>query len=46
MPVEVNARNIEMDGKKVFLGSIRDITEHKQAKEAGHNQVRFYEPEI
>lgn len=33
MPVEINSRIIEFDGKKVFFSIVRDITERKQAEE-------------
>ena len=33
MPVEVNARLIELDGEKVVFSVVRDITERKQAEE-------------
>lgn len=33
MPVEINTRIIELNGKKVFLSIIRDITERKKAEE-------------
>jgi two-component system, cell cycle sensor histidine kinase and response regulator CckA len=32
-PVEINARQIEMNGEKVILGVVRDITERKQSEE-------------
>ena len=32
-PVEINARKIEMDGEKVILGVVRDLTDCKQAEE-------------
>lgn len=34
MPVEINSRVIELEGEKVFMGVIRDITERKQIEEA------------
>jgi PAS domain S-box-containing protein len=34
MPVEVNTRILDYDGRKVFLSIIRDITERKRAEEA------------
>lgn len=34
MPVEVNARILDFEGRKVFYGIIRDITERKRAEEA------------
>ncbi len=33
MPVEVNSRILELDGRKVFFSVIRDITERKRAEE-------------
>ena len=33
MPVEVNARVLEFDGKQVMFSAIRDITERKQAEQ-------------
>jgi PAS domain S-box len=34
MPVEIHSRRIELEGKKVFLSVMRDITERKQAEES------------
>ena len=33
MPVEVNARLLELEGRKVFFSVIRDVTERKQAED-------------
>ena len=33
MPVEVNSRILDFEGRKVFLSQIRDITERKEAEE-------------
>ncbi len=33
IPVEINARTIELDGRKLLLSIIRDITERKQAEQ-------------
>lgn len=33
MPVEVHARTLDLDGRKLILGVVRDITERKQAEE-------------
>ncbi|MCF7822418.1 MAG: diguanylate cyclase [Mariprofundaceae bacterium] len=33
MPVEINARAIELDGERVVFSTVRDITERRQAEE-------------
>ena len=33
MPVEINARLIDLDGEKMFLGVVRDISERKRLEE-------------
>ncbi len=43
MPVEINARIIELQGEKVFLGVVRDITERKWAEKEIH-RLAFYDP--
>ena len=43
MPVEINARIIELQGGKVLFSVIRDIAERKKAEE-NINRLAFYDP--
>ena len=43
MPVEVNSRLIEYEGRTVYLSVIRDITERKQAEQALQEKTRQLE---
>ncbi|MBF0559567.1 MAG: PAS domain S-box protein [Nitrospirae bacterium] len=42
MPVEINTRVMEFQGKKVFFSVIRDISERKQMEEALHESEKRY----
>ena len=42
MPVEVHARLIDMDGRRLILSVARDITDRKQAEEALHASEERY----
>jgi len=51
MPVELNGRAVQLGGETLFLSIVRDITEHKEAKnnlKAAHNRMQSlfeYAPE-
>jgi PAS domain S-box-containing protein len=41
MPVEINAKIMDFDGKKVLFGVVRDITERKKAEETLRKNEEF-----
>ena len=42
MPVEINARVIDLDGEEYIFSVIRDITEHKNRESQLHFQTKIY----
>jgi PAS domain S-box-containing protein len=46
MPVEVHARTIEVEGRKLVLSSVRDITKRKQAEERARQLQEYLQMQV